>query len=235
MDPKTEGTGRHSRAAGNHNPTEDKRRRLFAAAEPLFERFGFRKTTIEDVCRAAGMSKRTFYDLFKDKQDLLLRLVESVMNDTTAEWESQIPADADPLSRLHSLLDWYARFVSEHPVSRVFVEDLELMRLFGEHLDAMRITRIGGPFDRILEDGIASGQFRPVDVRAAMWIVFGLLDTMYLLVPRVMNAPGPLEDPALGAAVRRFIVRGLGVIEPDDAEQKADRIEPWHPPVVAQD
>jgi len=43
-----------------------KRGRFFSTAEPLFERFGYRKTTIEDVCRAAGMSKRTFYELFKD-------------------------------------------------------------------------------------------------------------------------------------------------------------------------
>jgi AcrR family transcriptional regulator len=29
---------------------DPKRLRFFEAAEPLFERFGFRKTTVEDIC-----------------------------------------------------------------------------------------------------------------------------------------------------------------------------------------
>lgn len=190
-----------------------KRRRFFDAAEPLFSRFGYRKTTVESVCRAAGMSKKTFYEQFRDKRELLLQLVERVLNETAQKWESELPADLDPLGRLHSLLDWYARAVRDHPFFEVLVEDLELMRMFGEHLDEIRVTQIGGPFDTIVRDGITAGQFRNVDPRAAMWIVLGLLDMVYLLMPRIMNAPGALQDPVLSAEVRRFIVRGLGAIE----------------------
>jgi len=201
-------------------PVDARHRRFFVAAEPLFERFGYRKTTVEDVCRAAGTSKRTFYELFRDKQDLLLQLAGGLMNQMTVEWEASIPPGMSPLSRLHSLLDLYADMIRRHPFFRATMEDVELMRSFGQHLDEIRMAQMGGPFDRLLRDGIAVGEFRPVDPHAAMWIVLGLLDTMYLLMPTIMNVPGPLDDPVLAKEVRQFIVRGLGVI---DAPATTDR------------
>ena len=188
-------------------------KRFFEAAEPLFVRFGYKKTTVEDVCREAGMSKRTFYDLFKDKQDLLLQLLEAVMTTTTNEWEAGLSPALDPLGRLHSLLDFYAAMIRDHPVMNILVEDLSLMRLFGERTEEIKVSRLGGTLDTIFRDGVAAGQFKPLDRRAAIWLVFGLLDTMYLLIPCVMNAPGPLEDPVLAEETRRFIIRGLGAIE----------------------
>ena len=84
-------------------------RRFFETAEPLFERFGYKKTTVEDVCRAAAMSKRTFYDLFKDKQDLLMQLTEAVIEDATNSWEASLPPDAEPLGKLHRQFGLAAR------------------------------------------------------------------------------------------------------------------------------
>jgi AcrR family transcriptional regulator len=197
-------------SAGKGDP---RRRRFLESAEPLLERFGFRKTTVEDVCRAAGMSKRTFYELFRDKRDLLLQWVEVVLNDRTEQWEAGLPEGLDPLSRLYSFLDLYAQTVRDHPTLQVLVEDLDLMRTFAEHTEEIRMSQMGGPLDRILRDGMKAGQFRTLDPRAALWVVFGLLDTVYLLMPRVMNTPGALQDPALEDEVKQFIVRGLGAID----------------------
>jgi AcrR family transcriptional regulator len=204
---------RSSSASAEQGQLTANHRRFFEAAEPLFVRFGFKKTTVEDVCRAAGMSKRTFYDLFKDKQDLLLQLLEAIITQSTDAWEAGLPPDLDPLGRLHSLLDFYSSMVRQHPVMNVAVEDFDLMRLFGERTEEIKLSRIGGTLDTIFQDGVAAGQFKPLDRKAAIWLVFGLLDTVYLLVPSVMNAPGPLEDPVLAEETRRFIVRGLGAVE----------------------
>jgi len=203
---------KHQAGEGQESPSPN-HRRFFDAAEPLFVRFGFKKTTVEDVCRLAGMSKRTFYDLFKDKQDLLLQLMEAVITQSTEAWEASVPPNLDPLGRLHSLLDFYSTMVREHPVMNIMVEDFDLMRLFGERTEEIRLSRMGGTLDTIFQEGVAAGQFRPLDRKAAIWLVFGLLDTVYLLIPNVMNAPGPLEDPVLAEETWRFIVRGLGVIE----------------------
>jgi hypothetical protein len=130
----------------------------------------------------------------------------------TVAWEATLSAEMSPVDRLHAFLDFYAGMVKEHPFMTVLVEDLDLMRSFGEKTEEIRVSQIGGPLDQLLRDGVAAGQFRPLDPRAALWVVFGLLDTVYLLMPKVMNAPGPLDDPVLAEETKQFIVRGLGAV-----------------------
>jgi len=77
--------------------------------------------------------------------------------------------------------------------------------------------------DKILQVGVATGQFKAIGTRAAVSLVFSLLDTVYLLVPTLMNVPGPMDDPVLAEATKRFIVRGLGVVEESDSEQVLTR------------
>jgi AcrR family transcriptional regulator len=183
--------------------------RFFTAAEPLLERFGFRKTTVEEVCREAGASKRTFYELFEDKQDLCVQLILHVWNRETEMWEESLSADAEPEERLESFIHFYTDTVRRHPFFEVLVEDMDIMRSLGGAVEEFRVSRVGGPVEQILRDGMANGRFRDLEPQVSLWVVFGLLDTFYMIVPRVMEAPGPLEDPVLAEEIKEFIVRGL--------------------------
>ncbi|MFV0278850.1 MAG: TetR/AcrR family transcriptional regulator [Parahaliea sp.] len=44
------------------------------AAIACFEKFSVKKTSVEDICAQAGISRPTFYRFFKNKNDLLLEL-----------------------------------------------------------------------------------------------------------------------------------------------------------------
>jgi len=200
------------RPVTEQNPVEDQdstKLRFFKAAEPLLERFGYRKTTVEEVCRGAGASKRTFYQLFKDKQDLCVQLILDLWNRETEGWERSLSADAEPEERLDSFVDFYADVVRRHPFFEILVEDLDIMRSLGGAVDEFRMARVGGPLEQILKDGMATGRFRPLEPQVSLWVIFGLLDTFYLIVPRVMEAPGPLEDSVLAEEIKEFIVHGL--------------------------
>ena len=48
------------------------RERLLDAAEGCLQQFGPQKTSMEDVARAAGMSRATVYRYFEDTDDLFL-------------------------------------------------------------------------------------------------------------------------------------------------------------------
>ncbi|HEY7105824.1 MAG TPA: TetR/AcrR family transcriptional regulator [Acidimicrobiia bacterium] len=51
---------------------DDARERLLDAAEQCFERFGLRRTTIDDVARAAKVSRSTVYRYFDGRGDLIV-------------------------------------------------------------------------------------------------------------------------------------------------------------------
>ena len=40
---------------------------ILRTAEDLFMQFGYGKVTVEEICRAAGVSKVTYYKYFKKK------------------------------------------------------------------------------------------------------------------------------------------------------------------------
>jgi AcrR family transcriptional regulator len=52
------------------------RRRLIDAVLRLAEKRQYEKTSVADIVREAGMSSRSFYDLFESKEDLVAEIVE---------------------------------------------------------------------------------------------------------------------------------------------------------------
>ena len=48
-----------------------KQQQIVKAAAGLFKRFGFKRVTVEEICRTAGVSKMTFYKYYPNKTALL--------------------------------------------------------------------------------------------------------------------------------------------------------------------
>ncbi|MFB7619096.1 TetR/AcrR family transcriptional regulator [Kitasatospora sp. NPDC056181] len=67
--------------AGDGSPRPPRRRvhtraRILAAASDLFLTAGYGRTSIEDICGAAGYTRGAFYSNFATKEDLLLALFD---------------------------------------------------------------------------------------------------------------------------------------------------------------
>jgi AcrR family transcriptional regulator len=80
-----------------------RRRQLIAAAADLFLHKGYHATTMDDVARCAGMSKKTVYQVFSSKSELFDALLSDWFAPVTAPIESDGPPRqvlADALSRL---------------------------------------------------------------------------------------------------------------------------------------
>jgi len=74
-----------------------KLRQITLAAKDLFWKYGFRKVTIEEVCRKAGVSKMTFYKHFANKTELIKFLLSFIIEENMQKFntvmESDIPFD----------------------------------------------------------------------------------------------------------------------------------------------
>ena len=54
------------------------RARILAAAQKRFAAFGYRKTGVADIARAAGVVPGTLYRYFKDKEDIFREVVREL-------------------------------------------------------------------------------------------------------------------------------------------------------------
>jgi len=190
-----------------------KRARLYRAAEPLFERYGYHKTTVEDICRAAGVSKRTFYELFKDKADFLVRMAIHIGETIVREWAQGLPESLSPKEQLLSLIDLHAKQIVRRPVLRLVHEIEESHRAIGEMSEEIQRSPLLDIFTDIIERGKRCGEFRQVDARSAIWIIDAVLDGVYVVLPEWLNMPGAVDDPVLAEEAKRFILHGLGASE----------------------
>ena len=55
-----------------------KREHILKAGKDLFWKFGFRRVTIEEICREAGVSKMTYYKHFPHKLELAVTILDEV-------------------------------------------------------------------------------------------------------------------------------------------------------------
>ncbi len=56
-------------------------------ASELFNRYGVRSVSMDDIARHLSMSKKTLYQYFKDKDDLVTTCMKAYMNQEKAEFE----------------------------------------------------------------------------------------------------------------------------------------------------
>jgi AcrR family transcriptional regulator len=83
--------------AGSRGPRE----RILAAARTLFYRHGIQATGVEELARAAGVSKRTLYKLFASKDQLVAAYLEQMDQvDPPANERYLLRADLPPRERL---------------------------------------------------------------------------------------------------------------------------------------
>lgn len=83
-------------------PAQERRADLLAAGQALFLARGIAATSLEDITRAAGVSKGLFYLYFRSKEDLVLALQEQFSRqfaariraaaDAQADWEAKLDA-----------------------------------------------------------------------------------------------------------------------------------------------
>jgi AcrR family transcriptional regulator len=86
---------------------------LLDAAVGVFARFGYRKTSMEDVARAAGVSRQGLYLLFANKEELFRRALEHSLSSQLASAITALSRSGDGLeARLVSACtEWSGRFV----------------------------------------------------------------------------------------------------------------------------
>ena len=62
--------------------SDDLKDRILETAESLFDARGVRDVTIDDVCRQLSISKKTFYQFYAQKEDLVGAVVQKRIADS---------------------------------------------------------------------------------------------------------------------------------------------------------
>ena len=139
MDASSDPEKNHPKREKNHPKQEQnhpKREQILQTGKVLFWKFGFRRVTIEELCKEAGVSKMTFYKYFSNKMDL----VKTIMRDFgTASLEkyraiidSDLPYPEKVLGMIRLKRDQTEAMSNEFFRDYTNLDDPEMVRLLEE-------------------------------------------------------------------------------------------------------
>ncbi|HEX3367701.1 TetR/AcrR family transcriptional regulator [Phenylobacterium sp.] len=144
------------------------RDRLLIAAEAVIAEKGLHGGSIEEFARAAGVSRGTFYNYFPTTTDLISALNRRVARDMAGLLAEIVKRPADPAARLAASLHTMLAAYHADPL-RGWVA-LQLAST-----SAPRVSAYEEVFATLYREGVARGQFRDVDLVAAVTLCFGTL------------------------------------------------------------
>jgi AcrR family transcriptional regulator len=153
-----------------------KKERILAAAKERLSRFGYKKTTVDEIAEQAGVSKRTLYEVFASKEGLLAELVMAEALAFRKSLLSRMKALADPCEKLALLCELTRQYFDENPFLGQVLADHA--RLYAPFLGDEILWVEDGTREliaRILKEGMQTGVFRPMEVPATTACVFKVL------------------------------------------------------------
>jgi AcrR family transcriptional regulator len=77
---------------------------ILDATDRLMARYGFRKTTVEDVAREASVARRTIYTYFASKEELGLASIARVVESAITQLEAIATSSEDAPAKLRAML-----------------------------------------------------------------------------------------------------------------------------------
>jgi AcrR family transcriptional regulator len=95
----------------------EQRERLFAALVASCSQKGYEATSVEDLLRASGVSRATFYEQFDDRADCFRAAEEEILSGAIGAIAEQLDGDGDPEERAREALSAFVGLVVEQPAA----------------------------------------------------------------------------------------------------------------------
>lgn len=198
----------------NRNSAEvsDKRQAILAQAIETFADEGFRNADVQIVADKAGVGKGTVYRHFGNKEDLFWATTYEVLTRLEKQLLGALAGKQGALGKLRAVSLAYAEFFDANPkYLEIFVQERAEFRGTAPPSHVEYHERLIDRFAEIVEEGIAGGELRPVDVHRAIISLGGVL------YGSVVHACYAMSDDSLTDMARHAVdifLEGLRAVEP---------------------
>ncbi len=159
------------------------REHILAIGRQLLVEDGLRAITTNAVAQQARVSKKTLYQHFRSKDDLLEEILVSFMEENLGHWDAILERDESAIERILASLHFVGQFLPQIQ-SRVITQVESVVPQLWERIDAIRVTRLQ-KLKGLMEQAQHDGFFRS-DVNPDHWILLLIGTIQSVLIPKVL-------------------------------------------------
>lgn len=173
----------------------------------LFEKKGFSETSIQDIVEALGVTKGTFYYYFTSKEQLLMDIHLSYINDLLERQKRIQQTQLSNREKLTQLIALLITDIANHgPSGKVFFR--EMRHLCKENSVEVKKKReeFRENLEQIISDGIAQGEFRKeLEPEMIAFAILGVTNWSY----QWFNPSGTISAERLAGVYSDLILNGI--------------------------
>ncbi len=194
---------------------EDRAPEIARAALDLFVTKGFAATKLEDVARAAGVSKGLPYLYFKNKEELFKAVIVEAIGEPLVRANELVDSFGGTTEELLRILTAKFRQFAESPVGGVIKLILaeagnfpDVARFYCENFD-LRGREL---FAKMLRRGVARGEFGPIadiDMTAVLLVQPLAMHAVWLRSIAPYDDDKPIDSDRFYASYLDFVLKGL--------------------------
>lgn len=177
----------------------DMRNNIVSIASDVFEKFGFKKTTVDDIAQALRKGKSSIYYYFKSKEDIFKAVVEKEADAHRAEINRIMESNLNTIEKLKSYVK--ARMLAVKVMANYYtlirnndVSNLDLIEKLRAKYDTEELSII----KRLLNEGMDNGLFKVKDIElssiALLTAMKGLEFPLFIDSPKADNLDKILDD-----------------------------------------
>lgn len=159
--------------------TSDKRRQILSAASECLARFGYDKTTLEDIAGRIGLNKTSLYHYYPNKESILLEVIvqeaKTFLETLQAKASGARGCRRRILTYLTERFRYYQHVVNLHNLSTETLRRMQpSFKTLYQDVQEREIDFIG----HLLQEGIQKGEIRNEDTRRLARIILAVTDAI---------------------------------------------------------
>ncbi|MEM4408736.1 MAG: TetR/AcrR family transcriptional regulator [Candidatus Caldarchaeum sp.] len=149
------------------------------AALNLFVEKGIKATTTREIAARAGISEATIYKHYRSKEDLARELFVKYTDMLRAKLLETIEGIKEPRARLSALIRSFFSFADAEPLAYSYIVANHHAEFGKLPLGSVKPKDV---FAAVISEGIASGDFIPLDANlASAWVIGMVQKTIFFL------------------------------------------------------
>lgn len=191
---------------------QERRREIAKAAAEVFNKRGFRGTSLSAVAEALGADRASLYYYIANKKELFDEVVREATLANVATAESVRASDAPPLEKLRTLMVELMRsYAANYPLLYVYIRE-NLTHVEGERTEWSNYMRnlnrrYEEAFIAIVQEGIDDGSVKPL--ASARVLGFGIIGMIGWTNRWFVPDRSPDSADAIGEAYAEMAIGGL--------------------------
>ncbi|MBR5190392.1 MAG: TetR/AcrR family transcriptional regulator [Paludibacteraceae bacterium] len=180
----------------------DLRSKILKTAGELFFKFGIRSVSIDDICNELHISKKTFYTVFKQKDELVVEMLNAMHQKKEKDYQSVLDSSVNVLD----LLMQSFKKLRHHSVEKHLAFGYDLEKFYPElwHERQIMLKEMDLKYmAQMLRTGIEQGMYREdLNIEATSLLLANLIPNILKELMQVSMNTAQRVDFVLDMLVR---------------------------------